>query len=145
MSAARITAWFDPRGRLSRRAYGRRVICLLLLSAVLFCVAVALGAQGWRAGAFAAMGCIVALWLASLAQTIRRLHDRGRTGWWLSLPLALTALGVLPVETQADAHPVAVVTYTLATLVASLWFLSETFGRRGLPGPNRHGSDPCDR
>ncbi|GEO97751.1 DUF805 domain-containing protein [Methylobacterium haplocladii] len=142
---ARVAAWFDPRGRLSRRVYARVVVRLLLLSVALFCAAIVLGSQGWREAALAAVGGIVGIWLASLAQAIRRLHDRGRSGWWLSIPLILTALSFVPVETQADAHPLAVVAYTVATLVASAWFLMETLGRHGTAGPNGYGPEPPGR
>lgn len=140
-----LRAWFDPRGRLSRRAYGRLFVRLTLASAALVCAAIALAAQGWREAAFAALSAILVVWLASLAQAARRLHDRGRTGWWLSLPLALSAMSFVPVETQADAHPVPVLAYTLATVAASLWFLIETLGRRGTVGPNRYGPEPPGR
>lgn len=142
MGAVEISAWFDPRGRLSRRAYGRLVIRLALVSATLFCVAIALAAQGWRTPAFAALAAVGVPWLASLALTIRRLHDRGLSGWWLSLSLALTALSFVPVERQADAYPVAVVIYTLVIVAATVWFLIETFGRRGDAGSNRYGPEP---
>ncbi|GLS50642.1 hypothetical protein GCM10007885_34960 [Methylobacterium gnaphalii] len=131
---------FDTRGRLSRRAYGRRVVRLGLLAAALACLSVALAAQGWRAAGLAAAGGVVLLLLAGLAQTVRRLHDRGRTGLWLALPLMQTALGFLPIEDLADTYPVAVLTYALASLAAGLWFLIETLGRRGVPGPHRYGS-----
>ncbi len=145
MGRARIPAWFDPRGRLSRPAYGRYVIRLLLASVGLLCVAIAFAAQGWRIAACVAAGGLPLLGLASLAQASRRLHDRDRSGWWLAVLLLLTALSFAPVETQADAYPLAVIAYTLATLAAVVWFLVETLGRRGTSGPNRYGPKPPGR
>lgn len=138
---AALLRGFDPRGRLSRRAYGRRVVRLGLLAAVLACVAVVLAGQGWRVAALVAAGSALLPGLAVLAQTVRRLHDRGRTGLWLALPLLQTALSFVPIEDQVEAHPAAVLAYALAALAAGLWFLIETLGRRGTAGPNRFGPE----
>ena len=58
-------------------------------------------------------------WLAnvipSLAVAVRRLHDTGRSGWWL-------LLGLIPLIGQ---------------IVLIVWFAS-----RGTPGANPHGEDP---
>ncbi|MBB3903857.1 DUF805 domain-containing protein [Methylobacterium brachythecii] len=136
--------WFDPRGRLSRRAYGRRAVRLGLLTAALACLSVALAAQGWRVAGLLTAGGALLPGLAAFAQTVRRLHDRGRTGLWLALPLAQTALGFVPIEDQAEAHPAAVLTYALAALAAGLWFLIETLGRHGMTGPNRYGPEEAN-
>ncbi len=50
----------------------------------------------------------------SLAVSVRRLHDIGRTGWWLLLEI--TVIGIL---------------------VIFIFAL-----QRGTPGPNRYGADP---
>ena len=136
--------WLDPRGRLSRRAYGRLFVRLTALSAALLCLAIWIGAQGLRLAAVALLAGIALVWLASLAQAVRRLHDRGRSGWWLAVFLILLGLSYLPIEDAADAYPIAVTGYALASLGYSLWFLFETLGRRGIPGPNRYGSAPLE-
>lgn len=137
-----LLGFFDPRGRLSRRAYGRIFVRLMLVTVGLICLAIVLAAQGWREAAFAAVAAIVGVWLSSLAQTARRLHDRDRTAWWLAASVVLSVLSFVPVEKAADTYPVAVIAYTLVTFVFSVWFLIETLGRRGTSGPNRFGPQP---
>lgn len=134
----------DPRGRLSRRAYGRLFIRLSLLTVLLLCLTIWVAVQGWRDAAFAVAGCAVLLWIASFALAVRRLHDRDRTGWWLAIYLILAGFSLLPVEKAADAHPVLVTAYALGSLGFSLWFLVETLGRRGTAGPNRYGPAPVE-
>ena len=140
----RLLAWLDPRGRLSRRAYGRLFVRLTLLSVGLLCLAIWVAAQGFRDAALAVAACAALVWVASFALAVRRLHDRGRTGWWLAVYLVLAALSLLPLERAADAHPVLVTAYALGSLGFSLWFLIETLGRRGRPGLNRFGLPPED-
>lgn len=59
----------------------------------------------------------LALILPTLAVSVRRLHDRDMSGWWLLL--GLTAVG---------------------GLVLFIFYLLD-----GTPGPNRHGADPKGR
>lgn len=55
------------------------------------------------------------IWIL-LAVSVKRLHDRGRSGGWLLLNL-------LPV-------------------IGQLWLFVECGCRRGVPGPNAYGADP---
>lgn len=141
-AARRFRDAFDPRGRLSRRAYVRLLLRVMLAAAVLFCLTVFIAGTGLRPLAFAGLAGALLLWLATLAQTVRRLHDRDRTGWWLPLTLALYAGSFASVETAADAHPVPVALYALVTVVFLVWFVVETVALRGTPGPNRYGPEP---
>ena len=59
----------------------------------------------------------LALFLPSLAVTVRRIHDSGNSGWWILI--SLTAIG---------------------SLVILVFALID-----GTPGPNRHGPDPKGR
>jgi uncharacterized membrane protein YhaH (DUF805 family) len=59
--------------------------------------------------------CAIVLFLPNLAITIRRLHDVGRTGWWV-------LRGLVPI---------------VGPLVLLFWYCSG-----GTHGPNRFGPDP---
>ena len=142
MRLASIRGWFDPRGRVSQPAYVRLVPRLLLLFVGALCAVVGIASLGLRALSIVCLAGPLGLALAAFAQTIRRLHDRGRSGWWLALYLALLAINALPIERGADAYPILVTGYALASLAVSLWFLVETLGRRGNAGANRHGPAP---
>jgi uncharacterized membrane protein YhaH (DUF805 family) len=74
------------------------------------------------------------------ATTIKRLHDRNKSGWWI-IPF-----GVLPVLLPevagwvGQSYP-ALFLGTVA-FVLSIWSFVETFCLRGTRGPNRFGPDP---
>ena len=78
---------------------------------------------------FSGFGLVVAIyWLAtiipSLAVTVRRLHDRGMSGWWY---LGFVVISMIQ----------------LVGIVASIAFLVIML-LPGTPGPNRWGADPKD-
>ncbi len=67
---------------------------------------------GFSALAFLVM---LALFIPGLAVSVRRLHDTGRSGWWL-------LLGLIPV---------------VGIVVLIVWYATE-----GQPGPNQYGENP---
>jgi uncharacterized membrane protein YhaH (DUF805 family) len=85
---------------------------------------------------------VIGVWLFA-ATTIKRLHDRDKSGWWFFpffvAPSLLNELG-----DRLD-NP------ALATLVGALgfglsvWCFVELFCLRGTKGPNRFGSDPLPK
>ncbi|MCC0805793.1 DUF805 domain-containing protein [Methylobacterium sp. W2] len=140
---ASLAELFDPRGRLSRRRYHRRLIGMLLLFCVSGSVAILAASLEARFTGLAIVGVALAATAAFLVvATIRRLHDRDRTGWWMLPDVVVTLAGFAPIETLADAYPVPVIAATLAMTGFNLWFFVETVCRRGTPGPNRYGPEP---
>jgi uncharacterized membrane protein YhaH (DUF805 family) len=104
--------YFSSRGRLDRRRFWLASLPLI-------------GAQilagtfvGSAAGALLGWLLYLALATPGLVITIKRLHDRGRSGWF-------TAITAIP-------------------LVGAIWLLIETACLPGTPGPNRFGPDPLD-
>jgi len=84
------------------------------------------------------------------AATVRRLHDRDRSGWWAALPLPFQLVGTLiaPRAMSAMMHPNA--GPSPATMLSGLnslayWgvfiFLIVLLAGESTPGPNRYG-DP---
>lgn len=81
---------------------------------------------------------------------IRRLHDRGRTGWWLlaiygAPALAIALLWLLlpdwPAGRNGELFAVATVLFAFAS-APMFWCMTEMFLLRGTRGDNRFGSDP---
>ena len=101
--------------------------------------------------AIAAMAVIYLLvvW-AGFAIFVKRLHDRGKSAWWLLLywllPLALQAFMFATAPSILDAimgvrTPLGHAAYGVATLI-SLWVFIELYFFRGTRGDNRFGPDP---
>ncbi|MDP1750278.1 MAG: DUF805 domain-containing protein [Reyranella sp.] len=66
-------------------------------------------------GAVATLLFIPLVWIG-LAASVKRWHDRGKSGWWV-------LIGLVPV-------------------IGGLWFLIECGFLAGTSGPNAYGSDP---
>jgi len=94
------------------------------------------------------------LWFALLAlafatgltATVRRLHDRNMTGWWILVFVLLPDLLYGGAEYLADnaVSVNALATYVLriAAIATGLWAFVELLCLRGTPGSNRFGPDP---
>jgi uncharacterized membrane protein YhaH (DUF805 family) len=91
---------------------------------------------------------IVNLWV-NFALTVKRLHDRDRTGWWLVLQTLLLIVAIalfvvafaVPEEQSTPWFVVASVAGVIA-LGVTLWLFVEIGFLRGTQGPNRFGPDP---
>jgi uncharacterized membrane protein YhaH (DUF805 family) len=104
----------------------------------------------------------VALLLVALANSwinfaisVKRLHDRVRSAWWLVWQVLALSVAVIAVvfvtalvTAKSDAAGLIAVGYviagvsSLAALVISIWLFVEIGFLRGTPGPNRFGPDP---
>ena len=87
---------------------------------------------------------VAGLWIV-VAATIKRLHDRDKSGWWIFVFFIAPCLLGKIVDLLPDDSSVAVVaTYFLAFDMVGLyvWGNVELFVLRGTNGPNRFGPDP---
>jgi uncharacterized membrane protein YhaH (DUF805 family) len=102
---------FSFEGRIKRSTYWGYV--LLLVPIWVGGVLIDLAATG-QPGVFYAIGVIICFW-PGLALSIKRCHDRNRSGWFCLISL-------IP--------------------IISIWYLIEIGFLRGTEGDNRFGSDP---
>lgn len=92
----------------------------------------------------------LALLLPGFSVTVRRLHDTGRTGWWILLPLVSSVL-MSVVTVAAALHnpqqpPLAIILligiFAIVTLGTSIlllvWMLLPSSPRNNYYGPNRY-------
>ena len=100
---------------------------------------------GGMAGLFASMGIFIVIfgiiWLAlfipSLAVSVRRLHDTDRTGFWLLLPRGVLA----GAANQSSVMTAIGVILSLLQWIASIVLLV-FYCLPGTNGPNKYGPDP---
>jgi uncharacterized membrane protein YhaH (DUF805 family) len=97
-------------GRARRKEFWMFFLVYALIVVVLLIVESILGLPGILSGIYS-----LALLIPSIAVTVRRLHDTGRTGWWWWL-------GFVPV---------------IGIIVLLVFMALE-----GEPGQNRYGPDP---
>jgi uncharacterized membrane protein YhaH (DUF805 family) len=163
---ARLVRLFDVRGRINRARYWRIIVIaagMLAMLLVAFWV-YALSIPGAYenggptpfprdpagiAGALLWFALIALALAASLAATVRRLHDRNMAWWWILV------LGLLPdllygaaeyfEENTIDASALAIYALRIAAIAIGLWWFAELFCLPGTAGDNRFGPDPLGR
>jgi uncharacterized membrane protein YhaH (DUF805 family) len=88
------------------------------------------------------------MWIG-FALSVKRLHDRDRTGWWLVWQLLIILLAVIlivvAIVVPEEQRPL---WYALGggagvlAFVISVWLFVQIGFLRGTQGPNRFGPDP---
>lgn len=102
-------------GRIGRQSFWiGHVVLIAVSAAVHIVIGAAVGMD--EIGRTIAGIITLALLYPSLAVDVKRLHDRGKSGWWILLLL-------IPV-------------------IGAVWFVIELGCLRGTPGANRFGADP---
>src|SRR4051812_6343014 len=87
-------AVFD--GRARRKEYWMFFLFNLLISVVLIAVDALIGIFSPQAGVGVLQGLYsLAVLIPSIAVTVRRLHDTGRTGWWILIGLIPVIGGIV--------------------------------------------------
>ena len=129
-------------GRINRAPYWIGVLLLVVASLVaLFALIVPAGIGGL----FLLFVLIVVISAASVPLTVKRLHDRGKSGHYAWLIYGASLVGSLADPwTRAGQMDVPRMILSLITVVISLWFFIELGFLRGTPGPNAFGPDPLE-
>ncbi|MDG2528284.1 DUF805 domain-containing protein [Caulobacter endophyticus] len=138
---------FAVSGRASRLDYWRTQVRLALATAVLLTLTVlATMAGGW----LGAVPCLLFLPVvaAGVAVAVRRLHDRGKPGWWVLVfgvgPYALSGVAS-GLYASGSALILAAPLLALAAVILSIWAWVELGFLRGARGDNRYGAEPARR
>ncbi len=140
---------FSFKGRIGRKVWwltGLAVGAVLYAGIVL--IGHAVGPDGNVTGAASALGFVVLAALAldvwiGFALSVKRLHDRDRTGWWLGAQIIINiaAIGLMIVFASLD-QPLLARVVALLAIGFTLWLFVEIGFLRGTQGPNRFGADP---
>ena len=136
-----LRRWATVTGRAPRSEYWPFAAFVAALAVPAY---LALGAAAGRAVALAALIGLAALFLgvAALAATVRRLHDRDVSGWWVVLVVALGFLD-LAINTGGTAGGFGLV-IKLAGAIGAVALAAQTL-MRGSAGANAFGPDPLAR
>ena len=135
--------FFTFRGRMSRQAFWRTSRVLLFAFSTAWCLGLfAILAFGPAAGVILAIA-VPAYLLASVSCCVRRLHDRGKSGWWLAPmiagPFAAAALSHRLMHSHSFPATWAGATLALAGLCALYWAWTEIGFLQGRPQPASQG------
>ena len=146
----RLAGFFSFKGRATRTAFWQTQLLCNVFFAMLWALGLLLADLTAR-GAFAAISLIgvAPVLAAQLAVLCRRLHDRGKSGWWLlpfyAIPLVISlVLSAFQSETP-ESSPFTAGLAILALIELGLigWGLVEVGFIRGTRGANRYGPDPA--
>ena len=143
--------FFSFGGRINRAKYWLAVLVFVVADA-------ALGLLGWMLDngvVFQILSFVVnlAVFIATIAVCIKRLHDRDRSGWWLLLfyagPVAVALIGGFifwaaadTVGMSAEWSYLGLRLCLLGGIALAIWGFVEIGCRRGTAGYNRFGPDP---
>ncbi len=164
-----LRQYFDFKGRARRKEYWMFYLWLLIIKAVIYLVSFLLGGGLPGIGSDPSMppelmpknigmgmfftGLLMlyglGLFIPQLAVTVRRLHDTGKSGWWLLvyyivIICAATVLSLSAIKATMDGNELVEwpIWVSLAILlVISIWFLV-LMVKKGDVGRNKYGEDP---
>jgi uncharacterized membrane protein YhaH (DUF805 family) len=123
-------------GRVGRATYWLTTFLYLVVILIVGVIVIhALAANGWRG----AVSLTIPLLILFIPVSVKRLHDRDKSGWWFlafyAAPMVLTHIP------DASADTLQYVC-SLAALALSIWGFVELYCLRGSVGVNRFGADP---
>jgi uncharacterized membrane protein YhaH (DUF805 family) len=128
---------FDFNGRIGRRQYWFAWLAWIVAFAILTVVTFLIGWLPYLAICLIFVASMFGV-NSSIAVGIKRLHDRGKRGWWLLLfYLGPEALGWIA-QVAGPVRPI----FELASASIVIWMIVELGCLRGTAGPNEYGPDP---
>ena len=132
-----VRFWFGFSGRANRAKYWLVAAVNVAIMAVLTVLAIVGDAPVlW----IVFIIVILVLMVSSVAVSIRRLHDRGKSGWWVLVFIFVP--GLLQGIGSRLGDPVPMMILGLADFAVSIWALVELGFLRGTQGDNAYGPDP---
>lgn len=138
-----LRRYFELSGRSRRKEYLLFTLFIILASIVTGVIDVILGYDGEEGGPIGLLTSL-ALLIPSTTVSVRRLHDIGKSGWWVAAPFALiipVAFAVL-VEGANAQNPSAILIFSVIALLcyAIVWLVWTCSD--GEAGENRFGENP---
>ena len=134
----KLLPYLSFEGRANRQRYWLTAIVIAISLAVAAILTLSFGVFGAVVG----VALIGVLSWAGMANAARRLHDRGKSAWWLLIMFApIFALAFLEGVAEALA-PDGGLLFAVLRLPFVIWVFVELGCLRGVEGENRFGPDP---
>lgn len=140
---------FSFDGRINRKKFWICNLQVFVASALFFLAVISIGSATGAFDRYNSAGLplflllggnFIAVMVALLSLNVRRLHDRGKSGWVLLIYIFLPA--VLQGISEGLGSGFVSVLLALLSVGISLWYFVETGFLRGTTGPNLYGPDP---
>ncbi|MGQ4274767.1 DUF805 domain-containing protein [Terrihabitans sp. B22-R8] len=133
------TQFLSFKGRMAR---GRYWVTTLLLTVLIVAIVLAASFVPWLMGTTVSDDTLLLVFVVLslfavyplLAISVKRLHDRNKSGWWLAAMYVPPMLAEISLGESAESNFIG--------LVFGLWAFIELGFLRGTSGPNRFGPDP---
>jgi uncharacterized membrane protein YhaH (DUF805 family) len=153
-----LTFLFSPEGRVSRKAfwlsfYLPYFVISIGAAALDFALFEPLSSSNAPLPVFQVITTLFFLW-PSIAVPVKRLHDRGMTGWWIIAPVPILivlavwyfAYGAGGAAAQPENLPLKAQLIFAASAISLvfvfLYLVNNIMFLRGQKGPNKYGPDP---
>lgn len=141
MDLASLLLRFD--GRINRAKYWLATLVYAIVNLLL----ALLDRLFDQSAGFAALSFVIniGVFVSGLAVGTKRLHDRGRSAWWLLLFYFLPSVLLVWIVVDFEAGSTVTLRYvslSLALLIIWIWQIVELGCLRGTAGPNVYGPDP---
>lgn len=132
--------YIDFQGRVRRHEFWHYVLALVVIYVIAGILQSVIGSH--LLTSLLSLG----LFLPNLGMAVRRLHDTGRSGWWV-------LIGVIPFAAMIVLTAMAIMTGSLGTMflttmllpilmLAAAALLIYWYAQPGVVGPNEYGPDP---
>jgi uncharacterized membrane protein YhaH (DUF805 family) len=145
---------FRFEGRINRKPYWLASLAVALVGGGTAAGAAFLTAEGAESeltlpaelGVAVILAVVAVVLFCSLAISVKRLHDRGKSGWWMALYYCIG--GVQEIADQAELSGTQEDPTTLGIglgligFAVAIWYLVDLGVLKGTPGPNQYGPDP---
>ncbi|MBU1377541.1 MAG: DUF805 domain-containing protein [Alphaproteobacteria bacterium] len=145
----RIRQLFSFQGRARRGVYWLSTVPLALIMLVAVGLTMAEDERVPVAVIVFAVAVIAVTLLGIIAVSVRRLHDRNKSGWWMLLYWLAPTLLAPGVEGEAALIslpiPGANTVFALLSVGLSVWSFVDLACLKGSPRGNRFGPDPLGR
>lgn len=136
---------FKFSGRVNRAKFWLAALVYFVINIVLAIIGYATD----QSAAFQAINGMIGIviFISGLAVGVKRLHDRGKSGWYLLLfyvvPGVLIVAAIATYVTMEDGSLASAV-LGFAALAIGVWAFVELACLRGTAGPNAYGPDPIN-